>query len=223
MWWQLIHFIKKDWLSEWKVKYSLGGLILYLTASIFIVFLIYQKFSSTQSIRPSLWNMLYWIIILFVAMNAVVRSFIQEQEGRKWYYFQLIDPVLLLISKVIYNALVLFISCLLAYGLMSLLVAHPIQRVGSFLITLLVGSISLSICLTFVSSISSQAGQNSTLIAILGFPLILPIIALLINLTAYCISLDTGQSFSSDISLLLAIDLLLLGLSLWLFPFLWKE
>jgi heme exporter protein B len=59
--------------------------------------------------------------------------------------------------------------------------------------------------------------------AILGFPLIIPILLTLVKLGAQSIGLIQGGSISSDIATLIGIDLVLLAVSLLLFPFLWRD
>jgi hypothetical protein len=44
------------------------------------------------SFQVPVWNSLYWIIILFSAVNAVAKSFVQEHQGRQLYYYMIASP-----------------------------------------------------------------------------------------------------------------------------------
>ena len=59
--------------------------------------------------------------------------------------------------------------------------------------------------------------------AILGFPLIIPILLTLIKIGMQAIGLVAQDSLQSDIFTLVGIDLVLLAFSMLLFPFLWKD
>jgi heme exporter protein B len=75
-----------------------------------------------------------------------------------------------------------------------------------------------------LAAIASKALQQASLMAILGFPLILPQLMILVRLSKTAL----GEIFRNGIplqmiSLLLAFDILIIILSVILFPFLWKD
>lgn len=75
-----------------------------------------------------------------------------------------------------------------------------------------------------LAAIATKALQQASLMAILGFPLILPQLLLLMKLSRTVL----GESFSASsplqvAMLLMALDVSVAVLSLILFPFLWKE
>jgi heme exporter protein B len=59
--------------------------------------------------------------------------------------------------------------------------------------------------------------------AILSFPLTIPILLTLIKLSAGAMRMIQDTSSENDILILVAIDLILLALSFVLFPFLWRD
>lgn len=75
-----------------------------------------------------------------------------------------------------------------------------------------------------LAAIASKALQQASLMAILGFPLILPQLMMLVRLskTAFGEIFRDGIPFQM-IGLLLAFDALMIILSVILFPFLWKD
>ncbi|MEZ4918326.1 MAG: hypothetical protein R2792_04395 [Saprospiraceae bacterium] len=62
-----------------------------------------------------------WLIVLFASINAVVKSFVQESGARQIYYYQLADPSMLLLAKIVYNTLLLFVLSVLAFFTYSLI------------------------------------------------------------------------------------------------------
>ena len=214
---QIWSLIRKDWMIEWRLKYALSGLLLYLITLVFVIVISFQQISGP------VWNVLYWILFLFVGMNAVLKSYQQESGQRKFYFQQLIDPVTLLISKTLYNILLLFLAALLIYLLLSVFIESPVQHYALFLGTVAAVSVSFGICLTFISIVANQAAESATLAVIIGFPVLLPVLITGVRMSAFTIGMSMGGEIEGDFTILFAIDLLLLGLSLWLFPFLWKD
>jgi heme exporter protein B len=86
-----------------------------------------------------------------------------------------------------------------------------------------VAALGFSGCLTMVSGIASKAGNNATLMAILSFPLIIPILLLAINISKHAIDgLDRGLSVDKLFTLL-AINAIIGAASYILFPYLWRS
>ncbi len=214
---ETVLLIKKDLLLEWRQKFAIGGILLYVVSTVFIVFI------STGDIPAPVWNILFWIIILFASVNAVVKSFVQENSQRQLYYYQLAHPIAIILSKIIYNIGLLFLLTVLTYMAMTLVYESPVRRIGLFWSILFLASVGFSITFTFVSAIASKADNSSTLMAILTFPIVIPILGTLMTLSANALGLIRDTAYLNDVYTLLAIDGILLGLALILFPFLWKD
>ena len=213
----ILYLIKKEITIELRQKYAISGIILYVFATVFIVYL------SLRQVSPMLWNPLFWIIVLFASINALVKSFSQENSDRSLYYYTLAHPTAIIFSKIIYNFILLFTLSMLTYGVFSVVAGHPVQDVDLFLLTILLGSLGFSITLTFISAIAGKANNGSTLMAIMGFPVVIPILILLVKLTATALRLIQDTSNWKDMVSLLAIDTILLALAFALFPFLWRD
>ena len=210
-------YILKDWSIDWRNKFSLGGVFLYIITSTFIVFL------SFGSIDPPAWNSLFWIILLFGVLNGIVKSFTLEGGERKLYYYQLVDPIVILASKIIYNFLLTFLMAIITYFLLTVFITPMVENLPAFFLIILAGSLSLSITFTFISSLAAQGQQSTTLMAILGLPVIIPVMLTLVKLTKNTLGIVLEPEYGTDFMILAAISLILLGISLWLFPIIWKE
>ncbi len=212
-WW----LFRKEVLMEWRKSYAISGILLYVFSTIFIVY------ASFIRVEPPVWNALFWIIVLFASVNAIVKSFVQENGARQLYYYALVHPVAIILSKILYNLVLLALLSFLCWGALGFIAGNPVRDSGMFVLALFLGSAGFSITFTFVSAISAKADNNATLLAILSFPLVIPIIMTLIKLSAGALRLIQDTSFGNDILILVAIDLLLLALAMVLFPFLWRD
>lgn len=206
---------------EWRQRYAFNGLLLYIVSTVFICYLSFNL--KTQQLNPITWNTLFWIILLFTAINAVAKSFMQESAGRQLYYYTLASPQSIIISKIIYNSLLMLLIAALGFVFYSLVMGNPVQSIGLFLLNILLGALGFSSTLTMVSGIAAKAGGNATLMAVLSFPIILPMLLMLIKISKNALDgLDPSTSYD-ELSILLAINLIVLALSYILFPYLWRN
>jgi len=206
---------KKDVLLEVRQQYSFYGILLYISSSIFVLYMVLNAPESR------VWVGLFWVIQLFICINAVAKSFLQESRGRMLYYYSIAGPAHFVLAKLLFNSLLMLVMSLLSLLLFSLFLGYPGNRVLSFAGIVLLGGWSLSLVFTFLAAIAARAQQNAAIMAVLGFPIIIPQLILLmrLSLTAFA-----GVVFPVQIIfLLVALDLLIVLLVLVLFPFLWKE
>ena len=213
--------IHKELQLEWRNKYAFNGILLYVAGAVFVCFMSFNVKKGV--VHPITWNALFWIIILFSAVNAVSKSFVGEREGRNLYYYTLISPQALIISKIMYNIILLLVLGILGLGFYSLVMGNPVQDNGLFLSCLILAAVGFASALTLVSAIASKAGNNGTLMAILSFPVILPMILLIIKISKNAMDgLERSVSYD-ELLVLTAINAIVLTTSYILFPFLWRN
>jgi heme exporter protein B len=112
------------------------------------------------------------------------------------------------------------VCLVLFFGFMGDPTVNPLQFIG---ITIL-GGLGLSLVFTMLAAIASKAQQQASLMAILGFPIIIPQLLLLIKVSKSAFGEVFQENvFVQTILLLLALDILVVILSIILFPFLWKD
>jgi heme exporter protein B len=213
----IFELVKKDVLLETRQQYTFYGVVLYVASTVFIIYLAMGK------PEQETWNALFWIVQLFVSVNAVAKSFLQDNKARMLYYYTISGPVNFILSKVIFNVLLMLVMSVLTLLTFALLLGNPVIYFSEFLLISFLGGIGLSLIFTFLAAIAAKAQQQSALMAIMGFPVIVPQLLLLGKISSKAFS-DTLQSeWWQMILLLVFLDVLILLLSLILFPFLWKD
>ncbi len=214
---QVVTLVRKDFQLEWRSKYAIGSILLYVTSTIFVC---YQAFKSPD---PITWNALFWIILLFASLNALSRSFVQESQGRQLYYYTLTSPQVIIVAKLIYNTLLMLGLALIAYIIYTVIFNQNVGDPALYLIAVLLGGFSFASVFTMISGISSKTGNSGTLMAILGFPVIIPLLVLLVKLSKNALDgLDRSVSMD-EAGVLIAINVVVLTISLMLFPYLWRD
>ncbi len=208
--------IKKDLLLEVRQQYSFYGILLYIIATIFVLYM------TIREPEPKVWNGLFWVIQLFICINAVAKSFLQETRGRMLYFYSIVNPRDFILAKLVFNSVLMLLMSFLSILLFSLFLGNPVQKVLPFIGLVLLGGWSLSLVFTFLSAIAAKAQQNAAIMAILGFPIIIPQLMLLMQLSNTVFSDKMGIAFST-LLLIVVLDVLVVMLAVILFPFLWKD
>ncbi len=214
----IFSLLKKDILLELRQKHSIYGILLYIASTIFVLYL------SVDGLEGNTWNGLFWVIQLFICVNAVAKSFLQESRGRMLYFYSIASPVTFILSKLIYNTILMLAMSLISLLLFFTFLSNPTFDAGLFVLIVLLGGFSISLVFTLMSAIAAKAQQNAALMAILGFPVILPLLMMLIRLSKSAF----GEVFRSgavlQLSLLiLALDAMVVVMAMVLFPFIWKD
>ena len=210
--------LQKDVLLEFRQKHTFYGILLYIASTIFVLYL------SIDKPDASVWNGLFWTIQLFICVNAVAKSFLQESRGRMLYFYSIASPVEFIIAKMIYNLLLMILMSLLSLLLFVIFLDNPVDNSLRFMGIVVLGGASISIVFTVMSAIAAKAQQNAALIAILGFPVILPQLLLLMRLSKAAFAEIFKEGAVLQLSgLIIGLDVLVIALAVILFPYLWKD
>jgi len=216
---KVIALLLKDVLLEFRQKHSFYGILLYIASTVFVLYL-----TMPDTPESSVWNSLFWVIQLFVCVNAVAKSFLQENKGRMLYFYSIASPIQFIAAKLIFNMGLMLIMSLISLGLFVTFLGSPVGNFQLFIGITILGGTGISLVFSLMSAIAAKAQQNAALIAILGFPVILPQLLILIKLSKSAF----GEIFKDGAVLQLAgltilMDLLVIVLSVILFPYLWKD
>ena len=215
---KIFTLLKKDFLLELRQQHTFFGILLYVASTIFVLNLAMGQPEST------VYNGIFWMIQLFVCVNAVAKSFLQESKGRMLYFFSITSPVNFIIAKLIYSTVIMLLMVFVSLLLFRILLGNPVNNYFQFIAIACLGGVSLSLVFTLMAAIAAKAQQNAAVMAILGFPLIIPQLLLLIRLSKAAF----GEVFREGallqiLLLLIALDILVIALAVVLFPFLWKD
>jgi heme exporter protein B len=214
---RILALMQKDLLLETRQQYTLYGILLYVASTIFVVYLCMDQ------PEDKVWNALFWVIQLFVCINAVAKSFLQENRGRMLYFYSIASPVDFVLSKLIFNALLMVVMSLLSLGIFTLLLGNPLENWLLFIFISSFGGMSLGLVFTFLAAIASKAQQQAALMAIMGFPLIIPQLLLLMKISSTAFASVIQSGWWQMVLLLGGLDLMVIALAVILFPFLWKD
>ncbi len=213
----LIALIQKDFLLETRQQYTLYGILLYVASTIYVVYL------TMGSPEDNTWNGLFWIIQLFVCINAVAKSFLSESRGRMLYFYSIAGARDFVVSKLIFNVILMMAMSLMSLAIFTILLGNPLENAWKFVFITCLGGMSLSLVFTFLAAIAAKAQQQAALMAIMGFPIIIPQLLLLMKIATAAFSSVIQAGWWQMVFLLVGLDIMVVALAIILFPFLWKD
>lgn len=214
---RILTLIKLEWKLEFRQRASLAGVLLFAIGTVYLFSLAFGN------LEPRLWNALFWIVLLFGATNGLSNAFRRELSYRYAYYHQLAPPLAIYLSKVVFNSVFLLAIGTIVWGLLALLFNNPVSDYGLFISTLLLACLGLSLILTFLALIAGRVTNGSGLVAILAFPVVIPLLLTVVKLGAVSTRVIAQTSTANDLLVLGGLNLLAIGLAILLVPLLWKE
>lgn len=208
--------VSHEFTLEFRHRFAFAAQILYVAA---VTFIFYLSFSEPE---PLVWNSLFWMVMLFSGLQSGTFVFSREFGRSHLFYFQLIDPLVLFFAKIISVWTRLLLLGFTAWFLITVILGDPVVDKPLFALTVVLGSLGLATLFSFLSAISMSTSNNGLLLAVLSFPVLLPVLLSVIRLSFISMS-DIKIAYSDSITVLLAVIMLLIGLGIFLFPTLWKN
>src|SRR5688572_28674890 len=123
---QIWTLFKKDLLLEIRQQYAFYGVLLYVGATIFVLYM------AVEEPESRVWNGLFWVIQLFICINAVAKSFLGESRSRMLYYHSIASPQNFVLAKLFFNALLMLVMSMLSYTVFTLFLGNPVIQALPF-------------------------------------------------------------------------------------------
>lgn len=215
------YLFKKDWASELRTRYAINALAMFILVTISVIL-----FSVGQEkMSEYLTGGLLWVIIFFSAMSGLSRVFVSEEERGTILTLQLIaSPDTIFTGKMLFNLVLVFAMNTVILILYSMLFdTFIIKNIILFLLAFCIGNIGIAISSTVIAAIIAKANTKGTLYPVLSFPILLPLILVLLQITKFSIDGKTiGESYA-ELMVLVSYDIIMVTASYLLFEFINKD
>jgi heme exporter protein B len=218
---EIAHLIRLEAALDLRQRAAWGGMLLYVVSAVYVCFLAVRGGLGTAT-----WNALFWIILLFAAFNALARSFQREDAGRQLYLYTLVDPRSVVLARSLYNGATMILLSLLSLLFFTLFLgSQPLEGadLGQFLMAVVLGGIGFAAVLTLISAIAARAGNGLGLMAVLGFPLVLPMLLAVMRVSKLSLDGVAWSVTSTYFGGLILLDVITVTLAWLLFPYLWRD
>jgi heme exporter protein B len=215
------HIFVKEFVSEFRTRYALNALLMFVVTTLSIILFSIGKESPTQDILSGT----LWIVIFFSAMSGLSRTFVAEEErGTSMTLRLLVNSSSVYIGKLLYNfILILFLSLIIAVSYLLFINEFEVKSYEIFWITIFLGSAGLASASTILAAIIAKANTKGTLFPVLAFPILLPLLLTCINAT----KLSTEGAFLTEavkeFQILISFTVVMVATSFLVFDFVWKD
>ncbi len=218
---QLAALLSKDFRLEFRQRVLTATVLLFVASACFTVYQV--TVAGKARVNPLVWNSVFWLVVLFSSFQVVSRGFTRELEQQYWYYYFVVRAEVLIFSKLVYHFVMLNVTSLVAWLFLGVLFGNPVQDGWMFFCVLELACLGIASALTLVSAISAKTGKNSSLLPVLGFPLLIPTLMLVTRLSVTALDALGWDMAWKNIGTLCGLDSIMIALSFILFPYLWRS
>jgi heme exporter protein B len=163
---------------------------------------------------------LLWIILLFSVAAGLPRAFVQEEESQTATALRLsATPSALFCGKLLYSLTLVAALEVLITPLFVTIMNLEVRSPGLLAAALAAGGFGLASGSTLIAAIIAQARSKGTLFSVLSFPVLLPLLILVIELTRNAV---LGDPAGMALVQLLLYDASVSIFGLMLFPVVWN-
>jgi heme exporter protein B len=209
----------KDWRSELRTRYALNTLGLFALTTLVVVSFALGPIGASP-LAPAVLPAILWIILLFAATAGLPRLFVAEEETHTATALRLAaTPSALFCGKLAYGLALIAALEVLTTPLYLAMVQMPVGSPGLLVATLAVGGFGLAACSTLVATLVAQARGRGTLFAVLLFPVLIPLLIMVVALTRQAVA---GEPAGATLVQLLLYDASVTVVALMLFPAMWN-
>jgi heme exporter protein B len=211
--------LKKDVLFEWRNKTAIAGWLVYVTVTTFIIYLSFRGKLSNPA-----WMSLYWIVVIFSLLNTSTILFKKEYGGMFYYIRSLASPLEIFTSKALWNFVLSFITAFTASIIFSLFFGNIFLGKALLWGGLVFGGVlGLSNILTLLSALVASS-NNLVLLAIIGLPVLIPLILILIQHgQMILVGMMPQAEMNNQWMILALLNVVIIFLAIILFNYIWRE
>jgi heme exporter protein B len=145
------------------------------------------------------------------------------RDGEMLYIYTLISPRNFILGRLLYNGLFMLGVSTVALVSYSFFVGFPVDNAIFFILALFLSVWGISSLLTVSFAISSKGGGGFALMAIISFPLLVPLLITAQHISQQCMQAGDVSGFAGNIASLIALDVIIAALCYLLFPYLWRD
>ena len=213
----------RDLRGEFRTRYAVNSILMFAVTTLVAVSFSIGSFRIGDAEKPFLYSVLLWIILVFSALSGLSRSFVKEEEAGTIDVLKLsARSQAVFLGKLFFNLTLLGALELIIVPLFILLMNYKIASPGLFAAMIISGGFGLGAGTTIVAAMIAQASARGALFSVLSFPLLLP---LMITAIKGCERAADGINTAGwpEVRIAVAYTVIMIIMSLFLFPLIWEE
>ncbi len=210
----------KDFRLEWRSRFGVSTVLAFIASTLLVVLFSLRADLLSVSVQSGL----VWIIILFASLTTLSRVFVSESERGTMDLLRLNAPATsVLIGKLVYNFLFTLLITGITLFLFTVMVNMTVFRPLLLLAVVVLGSSGLAGATTMLGALVSQAVRKGAVFPVLALPLLIPLMLLLVRVTAAVFVAEDAVSYVNDLAALIGFTGVTISASVLLFDNLWED
>ncbi len=210
----------KDWRCEFRTRYALNSLALFAFTTLVVVSASLGPLGTAREQGTIVLPVLLWVILLFATAAGLPRAFVQEEETHTATALRLAaTPSALFCGKLLFSLTLVFALEVLIAPLFLAMVSLDVAAPATLAAALAAGGYGLAAGSTLIAAMIAQAQGRSTLFAVLAFPVLLPLLLMVVELTRNAVA---GEPAGVVLVQLFLYDGVVTIAGLMLFPLVWN-
>lgn len=210
----------KDIRLELRSRYAVSIVLMFAISTLVII-----SFAVGQAgLNPKVQAALLWVILFFSAMAGLAQTFIKEEESGTALALRLsTEPVAVFLGKFLFNLTLLTFITAIVTPLFFVMTEASTERVGLFVLPLVLGVFGLCTSTTLIAAIIAKASTKGALFSVVSFPLLIPLLLMLVGATAKLLANEGFEEIAMETQGLAAYSVVMMVASLMLFRFVWRD
>lgn len=211
----------KDFSSELRMRYAINALIMFVVVAVSTILFSIGSEKAPQNVYAGL----FWVVVFFSAMSGLSRNFVSEEErGTNLILSLIAHPISIFVGKFFFNLiLIVFINLIIAFLYFFLFTDFIIKNWLMFTLSFVLGNFGIAASSTIIAAIISKANVKGTLYPVLAFPVLLPLILMLIEITKAAMEGNSIYSMQAEFVVLISYDVIMFTASILVFDIIWRD
>lgn len=213
----------RDLRSEFRTRYAINAILMFAVTTLIAVSFSIGSYRISDMEKPFLYAVLMWIILIFSALSGLSRSFVKEEEAGTMDVLRLsAHPQAVFLGKLFFNLTLLAAIEAIIVPSFVLIMGYTIASPMFFCAVTITAGLGLAAGTTIVAAMIAQASARGALFSALAFPLLLP---LMITAIKGCERAAVGTDTAGwpEVKIAAAYLVVMVTVSLFLFPLIWEE
>lgn len=217
---QVGSLFNKDFKAEFRTKYALNSFLMFAVTTLVMI-----SFAAGPYRLDTIMHAVFlWLTLFFSAMAGLARVFIKEEERGTAYALKLSAvPEIIFLGKFLFNFVLLLLVMIVIVPLYIFFLSPPLGSPGLLTVILVLGGLGLTGTTTILAAVVSRANVKGSLMSVLAFPVLLPLLITVINATRLALEGCSFAECSAELRVLLSFFFIIITVSLMLFNYVWED
>jgi heme exporter protein B len=195
----------------------LYGILLYIASVVFLIYMLNPEAEGVQ------WGSLLWLNCVFLVVQATAKHLSARSKGQWLYIYTLYNPQAYILAQIIYNTILVLLLSTVALIMLSGMIGFMAMQKQMFVGIYLLGAVSFTILFTFLTQLVARVNSNSALLAVVGLPLVFPLIIIVSDLSTVTFQPMLTAGWHKFLYACIGLDVIMILMSVILIPFVWKD